>query len=53
MTTLQNTNGFKIEFNGSTTYFVSDETGTCVFYTDTLRKAKNRLSSILKDSGLI
>lgn len=41
-----------IEFNGSTTYMVMDADGTCLFATDTKRKAQNFLNRFLKDSGL-
>lgn len=51
MTTLTNTNGFKIEFNGSATYFVSNEFD-CLGYFPTERKAKNFLNRALKDAGI-
>jgi uncharacterized glyoxalase superfamily protein PhnB len=50
--TIEQTNGFKIEFNGSKTYFVTDEFGAVWFATDTQKKAKNRLNKILTQSGL-
>lgn len=44
--------GFKIEFNGKTTYFVTDNNGDVWVRVDTLKKAENRLNKILKQSGL-
>jgi len=52
MTTITNTNGFKLEFNGSKTYFITDNNGQVWFSTDTLKKAINRLNKILTQSGL-
>ena len=37
---------FKVEFNGSTTYFVTDSNGDVRDRVDTLRKAKNSLKRI-------
>jgi hypothetical protein len=46
-------NDYKIEFNGSKTYMVIDTVdGTCLFATDTERKAKNFLKRFLRDAGL-
>jgi len=47
MKTLIETKEFKIEFNGSRTYFVNDSAGQCRLATDTLRKAKNCLKRLL------
>ena len=52
MTTIAETKGFKIEFNGSKTYFLTDEHEQVWFSTDTLKKATNRLNKILTQSGL-
>jgi hypothetical protein len=52
MTTVTTQANFKIQFNGSTTYFVVDKNGDCWGRTDTERKAKNILRKILKDSGI-
>lgn len=52
METITNANGFKLQFNGSKTYFIIDNTNQVWFATDTLRKAKNRLNKILTQSGL-
>ena len=52
MTTITETNGFKIEFNGSKTYFVTDEHGQVLARTETLRTATNKLNKILTQSGL-
>ena len=52
MTTITETKGFKIEFNGSKTYFVTDEHGQVWFSTDTEKKATNKLNKILTQSGL-
>jgi hypothetical protein len=52
METITETKGFKIEFNGSKTYFVTDNQGDVWFSTDTLKKATNRLNKILTQSGL-
>jgi len=46
--TIITTGDFKIEFNGSSTYMIVDNNCTCWDCVDTLRKAKNRLSKILK-----
>jgi len=51
MTTLIQTENFKIDFNGRTSYFVIDETGNCLKRVDTLRKAKNFLNKVLVDSN--
>jgi hypothetical protein len=48
MITIIETNGYKITFNGSRTYFVTDSADQCYLATTTLRKAKNRLNSVLK-----
>jgi len=48
MTTLIETKEFKITFNGSNTYFLTDSADQCLLATDTLRKAKNRLKKWLK-----
>ncbi len=50
--TVKRTKGYKIQHNGSSTYFVVDSTGTTIHRTDTLRKANNRLNSTLKSAGL-
>ena len=52
MTTITETKGFKIEFNGGKTYFVTDEHGQVWFSTDTEKKATNKLNKILTQSGL-
>ena len=52
MTTITETKGFKIEFNGSKTYFVTDEHGQVWARTETLRTATNKLNKILTQSGL-
>jgi len=52
MTTITETKRFKIEFNGSKTYFITDDTGQVWFSTYTLKKATNRLNKILTQSGL-
>ena len=52
MTTITETKGFKIEFNGSKTYFVTDEHGQVWARTETLKTATNKLNKILKQSGL-
>lgn len=41
---------FKIEFNGSSTYIITDLHGDAWYCTDTLRKAQNRLKKIIADS---
>ena len=48
MTTLITTTNYRIEFNGSSTYLVIDSAEQCLFATDSLRKAKNRLLKYLK-----
>ena len=52
MTTITETKGFKIEFNGSKTYFVTDEHGQVWARTETLKTATNKLNKILTQSGL-
>ncbi len=45
-------NGFKLTFNNSGTYFITDNNNDCWFATNTERKAINRLKSILKGHGV-
>ena len=52
MKTLREEKGFKIEFNGKSTYFVIDFLGTVWDRTDTEKKANNSLNKILKNGGL-
>ena len=52
MTTLTAQANFKIQFNGSSTYFIVDTNGDCWGRTNTERKAKNILRKILTDSGI-
>ena len=52
MKTIKEQNGFKIEFNGKNTYFITDSNGDVWDRTDTERKANNRFNKILKSSGL-
>ena len=40
-----------IKFNGSKTYTVVMSCGTCVFATQSKRKAENHLARILKDAN--
>jgi len=47
MEILREEQGYKIKFNGSSTYTVVDENGTCLLACNTLRKANNRLKRIL------
>ena len=42
-----------IEFNGSKTYMVVMSCGTCVYYSQSKRKAQNRLRSILKSANAL
>lgn len=51
MKTIITSNDFKIEFNGSNTYFVTDNNGDAWYVVNTLRKAKNKLNKILKLQG--
>lgn len=53
MTTLEKKHGYTLEFNGSTTYFINDSTGTCVGRKDTERKARNTFNRILSNAGLV
>jgi len=53
MSTLREEKGFKIEFNGSSTYFVTDVNGDAWEVVSTLRTANNRMNKILKASGLV
>lgn len=48
----QNTE-FKIEFNGSATYFVTDSTGHCWKTFGTERKALNFFNKVSHASGII
>lgn len=52
MEILREEQGFKIEFNGSATYFVTDNNGDVWYMVNTLRKAENRLKKVLQSSGL-
>ena len=52
MTTLIEYSEYKITFNGSATYFVTDSANQCRLATDTLRKAKNHLKRILKSENV-
>lgn len=52
MRTIKEIKGFKIEFNGGKTYFVTDEHGEVLAITGTLRTATNKLNKILTQSGL-
>jgi hypothetical protein len=52
MKTLREEKGFKIEFNGSATYFITDNNGDVWDRVDTENKANNRLNKILKNAGL-
>ena len=47
MTTITETKGFKIEFNGFKTYFVTDQHGQVWARTETLRTATDKLIKIL------
>ena len=47
MKTLRNEKGFKLTFNGSNTFMIIDNNGTCWEATNTLRKANNRMNKIL------
>lgn len=49
MKSLVKIEGYQIEFNGRSTYFVVDQHGSCRLATDTLRKAKNYLKRILSN----
>ena len=51
MKTIKKQNGFKIEFNGKSTYFITDSSGNVWGRTDTERKANNRFNKILKFQG--
>jgi hypothetical protein len=51
MTTVIESNGFKITTNNSNTFFVIDCNNDCYFATSSFLKAKNRLKSILKGYG--
>lgn len=46
METVFTANEFVIRFNGSSTFFLIDPTGHCVFASDTLRKCKNYYTRI-------
>lgn len=55
MQTIETHKEYKIEFNGSRTYFVSytvDGEDTCIFRTNTERKARNFFNSTLKAAGI-
>ena len=47
MTTLIETKEFKITFNGSNTYFLTDDSNECRLATNSLLKAKNLLKKLL------
>ena len=47
MTTLYNNNGFKITFNDSATFFITDSNNDCWGTYSTERKAKNAMKKIL------
>lgn len=52
MKTITETNGFKLSFNNSGTYFITDNNNDCWFATNTERKAMNKLRNILKCYGV-
>ncbi|MCK4891532.1 MAG: hypothetical protein KAS78_02575 [Candidatus Pacebacteria bacterium] len=52
MTIIKQIHGYKVEFNGSQTYFLSDSTGSCYGSYPTERKAINALNRTLKAAGL-
>lgn len=52
MKTLIEKAGYKVEYNGSKSWFVCDETGDCLFSTNSERKAINRFNKILNDAGV-
>lgn len=55
MKTIETHKEYKIEFNGSDTWYVSYEVNgdeTCIFATNTERKARNFFNSTLKSAGL-
>jgi len=47
MTTLYNNHGFKITFNNSATFFITDSNNDCWGTYSTERKAKNAMKKIL------
>jgi len=51
MQVIEQKGDYKITFNGGATYFVTDSANQCRLATPSLRKAKNKLESILKSSG--
>ncbi len=46
MTTITSNKNFKVEFNGSATYFVTDNTGQCWKTFSTERKALNFFNKV-------
>lgn len=46
MTTIATQGDFKIEFNGSSTYFVTDNNGTAWFCTSSKVKATNYMKKV-------
>jgi hypothetical protein len=49
MTIVKKEKDFKIEFNGKSTYMITDSNGDSWGHADTLRKATNRLNKILSN----
>ena len=47
MKTVIEAKGFKVEFNGSKTWFVTDSNGDAWFATDSEKKAINRFNKII------
>jgi hypothetical protein len=52
MKVIKKQNGYTVEFNGSSTYFVTNCHNDCIFTTNTARKANNFLNRLFKDMGV-
>ena len=46
METIKTKGDYKIEFNGKTTYIISNQFGDALYMVNTLRKAENKLNKL-------
>ncbi|MFT5450606.1 MAG: hypothetical protein ACI9N9_000083 [Enterobacterales bacterium] len=52
MTTIAQNKEFKVEFNGSATYMIIDNNGTCWMCVPTERRAMNYFNKVSKACGV-
>lgn len=53
METIATKGDYKVEFNGSSTYFVTDNNGTVLYRESSERKIMNRFKKVLECQNLI